>query len=112
MVGGHVGGHLAATMGEIFRGQYGKVTCGQSFLLLAFTALILMQDHSIATPQMQVKQAIMKTTDKVFVLADSTKFGGGYLSLSALLNLCIKSLQTRKFQNRMSYGQKEKVFLW
>lgn len=36
---------------------------------------------SIATPQMEVKKAIMKAAEKVYVLADSGKFGGGYLSV-------------------------------
>ena len=36
---------------------------------------------SIATPQMEVKTAIMKAAEKVYVLADSSKFGGGYLSV-------------------------------
>ena len=35
----------------------------------------------IATPQMEVKKAIMKAAEKVYVLADSSKFGGGYLSV-------------------------------
>ena len=36
---------------------------------------------SIATTQMEVKKAIMKAAEKVYVLADSSKFGGGYLSV-------------------------------
>ena len=36
---------------------------------------------SIATPRMEVKKAIMKAAEKVYVLADSSKFGGGYLSV-------------------------------
>ena len=36
---------------------------------------------SIATPQLEVKKAIMKAAEKVYVLADSSKFGGGYLSV-------------------------------
>lgn len=36
---------------------------------------------SIATPQMEVKKAIMKAAEKVYVLADSSKYGGGYLSV-------------------------------
>ena len=36
---------------------------------------------SIATPQMEVKKAITKAAEKVYVLADSSKFGGGYLSV-------------------------------
>lgn len=30
---------------------------------------------------MEVKKAIMKAAEKVYVLADSSKFGGGYLSV-------------------------------
>ena len=80
MVGGHVGGHLAATMGEIAEDSMAKFHVDKAFIgvhSINFDAGLT----SIATPQMQVKQAIMKTTDKVFVLADSTKFGGGYLSI-------------------------------
>lgn len=36
---------------------------------------------SIATPQMEVKKAIMKAAEKVYVLADSSKFGVGCLSV-------------------------------
>lgn len=39
------------------------------------------EELSIATPQMEVKKAIMKAAEKVYVLADSSKFGGGYLSV-------------------------------
>lgn len=41
---------------------------------------------SIATPQMEVKKAIMKAAEKVYVLADSSKFGGGYLSVICSTN--------------------------
>ena len=36
---------------------------------------------SIATPQMQVKRTILKVAEQVYVLADSSKFGGGYVSV-------------------------------
>ena len=36
---------------------------------------------SIATPQMQVKRAILNMSNNVYVLADSSKFGSGYLSV-------------------------------
>lgn len=39
---------------------------------------------SIAAPQMQVKRAILEISDEVYVLADSSKFGGGYLSVTRL----------------------------
>ena len=36
---------------------------------------------AITDAQMQMKQAILKTTQKVIVLADSSRFGGGYFSV-------------------------------
>ena len=36
---------------------------------------------SIAPPQMEVKKAIMKAAEKVYVLADRSTFGGGYRSV-------------------------------
>ena len=36
---------------------------------------------AITDAQMQMKQAILKTTQKVIVLADSNKFGAGYLEV-------------------------------
>ena len=45
---------------------------------------------SIATPQMEVKKAIMKAAEKVYVLADSSKYGGGYLSVICPTNVVDK----------------------
>lgn len=36
---------------------------------------------AIGDQQLQMKQAILKTTDHVIVLADSGRFGGGYFSV-------------------------------
>ena len=80
MVGGPVGGHLAATMGDEAVTDISRFHVDKAFIgvhSINFDVGIT----SIATPQMQVKQAILKTTDKVYVLADSSKFGGGYLSV-------------------------------
>ncbi|MGC4018230.1 MAG: DeoR/GlpR family DNA-binding transcription regulator [Muricomes sp.] len=80
MVGGPVGGHLAATMGDEAVEDISRFHVDKAFIgvhSINFDVGIT----SIATPQMQVKQAILKATDKVYVLADSSKFGGGYLSV-------------------------------
>lgn len=80
MVGGPVGGHLAATMGDEAVEDISRFHVDKAFIgvhSINFDVGIT----SIATPQMQVKQAILKTTEHVFVLADSSKFGGGYLSV-------------------------------
>lgn len=80
MVGGPVGGHLAATMGNEAVADISRFHVDKAFIGvhgINFDVGIT----SIATPQMQVKQAILKATDNVYVLADSSKFGGGYLSV-------------------------------
>ena len=80
MVGGPVGGHLAATMGDEAIEDISRFHVDKAFIgvhSINFDVGIT----SIATPQMQVKQAILKTTEHTFVLADSGKFGGGYLSV-------------------------------
>lgn len=80
LVGGPVGGHLAATMGvgaveDVSRFHVDKAFIGVHGI--NFDVGIT----STATPQVQVKQAILKSTSEVYVLADSSKFGGGYLSV-------------------------------
>ncbi len=80
MVGGHVGGHLAATMGDAAVQNMEQFRVDKAFIGvhgINFDVGLT----SIATPQMQVKRAILKSTQEVYVLADSSKFGGGYLSV-------------------------------
>lgn len=80
MLGGYVGGHLAATMGDAAIRNIEQFCVDKAFIGvhgINFDVGIT----SIATPQMQVKKAIFQTTDQVYVLADSSKFGGGYLSV-------------------------------
>lgn len=80
MVGGYVGGHLAATMGETAVQNMEHIHVDKGFIGvhgINFDAGIT----SIATPQMQVKRAILQAAKEVYVLADSSKFGGGYLSV-------------------------------
>ena len=80
MIGGYVGGHLAASMGESAVENMEHFHVDKGFIGvhgINFEAGLT----SIATPQMQVKRAILKASKKVYVLADSSKFGGGYLSV-------------------------------
>ena len=80
MIGGHVGGHLAATMGDDALETMKHFQVDKAFIgvhSINFDVGIT----SIATPQMQVKRAILNMSHKVYVLADSSKFGGGYLSV-------------------------------
>lgn len=80
MVGGHVGGHLAATMGDAALENMQNFHVDKAFIGvhgINFEAGLT----SIATPQMQVKHAILNAAKEVYVLADSSKFGGGYLSV-------------------------------
>ena len=80
MIGGHVGGHLAATMGDAAIENMEKFHVDKGFIgvhSINFDVGLT----SIATPQMQVKRAIFEASQQVFVLADSSKFGGGYVSV-------------------------------
>lgn len=80
MIGGYVGGHLAATMGEAAVANMAQFHVDKAFIGvhgINFDVGLT----SIGTPQMQVKQAILNSAEQVFVLADSSKFGGGYLSV-------------------------------
>ena len=80
MIGGYVGGHLAASMGESAVENMEHFHVDKGFIGvhgINFEAGLT----SIATPQMQVKRAILKASREVYVLADSSKFGGGYLSV-------------------------------
>lgn len=89
MVGGHVGGHLAATMGDSAIQNMEKFHVDKAFIgvhSINFDVGLT----SIATPQMQVKRAILKAAGQVFVLADSSKFGGGYVSVICPVNQVYK----------------------
>ncbi|MDY5845049.1 MAG: DeoR/GlpR family DNA-binding transcription regulator [Bariatricus sp.] len=80
LIGGHVGGHLAATMGESALQNMEQFHVDKGFIgvhSINFDVGLT----SIATPQMQVKRAILKSASQVYVLADSSKFGGGYVSV-------------------------------
>lgn len=80
MIGGHVGGHLAATMGDDALENMKRFRVDKAFIgvhSINFEVGIT----SIATPQMQVKRAILNMSNNVYVLADSSKFGSGYLSV-------------------------------
>ncbi len=80
LIGGHVGGHLPATMGEQTVETIRGVRVDLAFISV-HSINFSVGLTSIGTPQMQIKRAILETTDKVFVLADSTKFGAGYLEV-------------------------------
>lgn len=80
MIGGAVGGHLAATMGEKTAEEILQLHVDKAFIgvhSINFDVGLT----SIATPQMQVKKAIIRAASRVYVLADSTKFEAGYLSV-------------------------------
>ena len=92
MIGGYVTGHLAATMGDVAIQNMSKFHVDKAFIgvhSINFNVGLT----SIATPQMEVKKAIMKAAEKVYVLADSSKFGGGYLSVICPTNEVYKIIR-------------------
>ncbi|SHJ81664.1 DeoR/GlpR family DNA-binding transcription regulator [Hespellia stercorisuis] len=79
-VGGYAGGHLPATLGDWAVRNIGQFHVDKAFIgvhginfEVGFT--------SVATLQMEVKKAIIGAAKETYVLADSSKFGGGYLSV-------------------------------
>ena len=89
LLGGQVGGKMAATMGDVTIRNLKECHADKAFISahgINFDAGIT----SIDSPQMQVKKAILQATEKVFLLVDSSKFGGGYV-----LAVCPLSVITR-----------------
>lgn len=85
VIGGQVEGHLAATVGEMAIRNLSDIYVDKAFIGVHgvnFDVGIT----SVGSQQMQVKKAILNTTQKVFVLVDSTKFGGGYLQVICPMN--------------------------
>lgn len=98
MVGGYVGGHLPATMGTPAVQNIESFHVDKAFIgvhSINFDVGLT----SIATPQMQVKQAIRKVAGKVYVLADSSKFGGGYLSVICPIHEVYKIITDNEVSN-------------
>ena len=105
MVGGPVGGYLAATMGEEAAEDIQRFHVDKAFIGvhgINFDAGVT----SISHPQMQIKQAVIKVADKVYVLADSSKFGGGYLSVICPLDR-IHTIITDSQVNKEYIGRAE-----
>lgn len=85
IVGGHVKGTPAASMGEDAERTISGLHVDKGFIgvhsINPEAGLT-----SIATPQMQIKKAVLSVSDEVYVLADSSKFGGGYVSVVCPVN--------------------------
>jgi len=78
LLGGQVGGKLAATMGDVTIRNLEECHADKGFISahgINFDVGIT----SIDSPQMQVKKAILRATREVFLLVDSSKFSGGYV---------------------------------
>lgn len=78
LVGGQIGGKLPAAMGDVAVNTLANFRANKAFISahgINFSAGVT----SIGSPQMQVKKAILKSSDQVYLLVDSSKFGGGYI---------------------------------
>lgn len=111
MIGGNVGGHLAATMGDDALENMERFRVERAFIGVHSINLDV-GITSIATPQMQIKRAIFKMSHKVYVLADSSKFGGGYLSVICPMKDVYKIISDDGVsKENMKKAQEEKVSL-
>lgn len=85
MIGGYVDGFLAASMGDTAVESIKRFKIDKAFIgvhSINFDVGLT----SIATPQMQIKQAILAASNHVVVLADSSKFENGYLAVICPIN--------------------------
>ncbi|MGL5260677.1 MAG: DeoR/GlpR family DNA-binding transcription regulator [Lachnospiraceae bacterium] len=102
MIGGQVGGNQAATLGDTAVQNLKNIRVDRAFIGvhgINFDVGIT----SIGSPQMQVKQAILKSADKTYVLADSKKFGGGYLQVICPLKDIYKVITDRNIKEGYIY---------
>ena len=80
MVGGGVGGNMPSTVGEEAASWIEKI-CVEKAFIGVHGLNIDVGLTSVASPQMLVKKAILKAARETYVLADSSKFDNGYLSV-------------------------------
>lgn len=85
VVGGQIGGRVPAAMGDVAVNTLASFRANKAFISahgINFSAGVT----SIGSPQMQVKKAILESADQVYLLVDSSKFGGGYILVVCPLN--------------------------
>jgi len=78
LVGGQIGGKLPASMGDVAVNTLANFRANKAFISahgINFSAGVT----SIGSPRLQVKKAILKASNQVYLLVDSSKFGGGYI---------------------------------
>jgi DeoR/GlpR family transcriptional regulator of sugar metabolism len=78
LLGGHVGGKFACTAGDVTIRNLEECRADKAFIS-AYGINFEVGITSIDTPKMQVKKAIINAANEVYLLADSSKFGGGYV---------------------------------
>jgi DeoR family transcriptional regulator, fructose operon transcriptional repressor len=78
MVGGQIGGNLPSAMGQVTVDTISNYKANKAFIS-AHGVNFDVGITSIGTPQMHVKQAILDSADKIYLMIDSSKFSGGYL---------------------------------
>ncbi len=84
MLGGQIGGKLPAAMGELAVSMLASFKASKAFIS-AHGVNFDVGITSIGTPQLQVKKAILQAAEKIYLLVDSSKFGGGYVMVAAPL---------------------------
>ncbi len=80
MVGGSVGGNMPSTVGGEAAAWIEDIRVEKAFIGVHGLNLDIGLT-SVASPQMLVKKAILKAARETYVLADSSKFDNGYLSV-------------------------------
>ena len=111
MIGGNVGGKLAATMGDVTVHNIHQFHVDKGFIGV-HSINFQVGLTSIATMQMQVKRAIIDVSEEMFVLADSSKFGNGYVSVIGPISKVDKIITDNKIEEKyIEMAKQEEVEL-
>ncbi len=91
MIIGQIGGKLPSAVGDLAIESILKFKADKAFISahgVNFKAGVT----SVGSPQMQIKKAVLDISDKVYLMVDSSKFGGGYVLVVCPLSKITKTI--------------------
>lgn len=91
MIIGQIGGSIPSAVGDLAIEAILKFKVDKAFIS-AHGVNFYAGVTSVGSPQMQVKKAVLEISDKVYLMVDSSKFGGGYVLVVCPLSKITKTI--------------------
>lgn len=91
MISGQIAGKIPSAVGDLAVETISKFKADKTFISahgINFHAGVT----SVGSPQMQVKKAVLKISEQVYLMVDSSKFGGGYVLVVCPLSKITKTI--------------------